>query len=154
MNFLIMVPPLLAQSHRLDGMRSGFQPSEGGGSGLLLSLLGILALLALLWFLAKYVAHIPRIREYLAPRRLLRDLCVAHDLSWSEQRLLYQLAKYHRLNPLPRIFLEPDYWNAQSWEKKHPARAIRVRELGAKLFPELLKSTQAGDSQGEDSVAA
>ncbi len=60
------------------------------------------------WILSRQAALLERRRHTNSPRALFRQLCRAHGLKFGNRRLLWQLARYHRLEHPARLFVEPD----------------------------------------------
>lgn len=68
------------------------------------------------------------------PKGLFIELCDGHELSREEREFLEQLAKRVKLDPLARIFVEPDNLTAGGSADLPPAQLLLVAALNTKLF--------------------
>lgn len=76
--------------------------------------LGCLAgLTVLIWLVARYVQR-DGSRPFNGPRRLFWQLCRAHQLDLRESWLLWKLARGHGLRQPAQVFIEAQYFNADT----------------------------------------
>lgn len=112
-----------------------------GGSNVdfndLVLILFVCALIALaIWGLSRYYAYRER-RGYNSQRGLFRELCQVHELDWSGRRLLWQLARSHRLVRPADLFTDsqrfdlPDDFGPLVADRDEIAR-LRDRLFGAR----------------------
>jgi len=68
------------------------------------------------------------------PRELFNELCDGHELGREEREFLEQLAKRAKLDPLAKIFVEPDSLTAAGAADLRPAQRLLLAALNVKLF--------------------
>ncbi|MDZ4781686.1 MAG: hypothetical protein SGJ19_15650 [Planctomycetia bacterium] len=68
------------------------------------------------------------------PRGLFNELCDGHELGRDEREFLEQLAKRAKLEPVARIFLEPDCLTNGGAADLRPAQRLLLAALNVKLF--------------------
>ena len=68
------------------------------------------------------------------PKALFNELCDGHELGREERDLLEQLAKRAKLDPLAKIFLEPDRLTDSKTSELRPAQRLLLTALNVKLF--------------------
>jgi hypothetical protein len=71
---------------------------------------------------------------YDSPPRLFADLCRAHQLNWSNRRLLKYLAAARGLKCPATLFVEPDYFDMTNVPAALKPSANELRQLRHKLF--------------------
>jgi len=131
---------LLAETNRFSDMGRGFRGSrarlDSGDVLFGLLVLGAVALgLSLLWYV--HSRH-EGLRRRNGPLRLFHELCRAHSLRFSEEWLLWRLARAGRLRNPAQLFLEPERFDAGRLPTSLRARANLFTRLKARLFPEPL----------------
>lgn len=97
--------------------------------------LGILVSSILTWLIFRWRSvRLKRLEN--SPRKLWRDLCLLHKLSWSERQLAARVARRLKLQVPARLFLEADLWRqASETEPAHRRRELqRLVVLRNKLF--------------------
>jgi hypothetical protein len=68
------------------------------------------------------------------PLSLFRELCTAHQLTWTEQQLLQDIAEEQKLSdPLP-IFIEPQYMQSALNDEQFEKSRSSIETLLEKLF--------------------
>ena len=72
--------------------------------------------------------------HYDSPPALFADLCRAHKLSWSNRRLLKQLAAARGLKCQAALFVEPEHFDMTNVPKSLKQHANEVRQLRQTLF--------------------
>jgi hypothetical protein len=72
--------------------------------------------------------------DYDRPHRLFADLCRAHKLTWSNRRLLKQLAMARGLKSPTLLFVEPDHFDMTNLPSVLKTSATELRQLRHKLF--------------------
>jgi hypothetical protein len=75
-------------------------------SSFLSALVLVLAVIGIVLLTKRCVAESER-RRTSSPRALFRELCRAHQLSWSDRQLLLKLAAWHALPDPALLFIEP-----------------------------------------------
>ena len=134
MNALLGI--LLAQRSRLDNLSDAFRsrPNSTDRDDVLLGALIVVALIAGIWGLSRLLATRERHQVYSNPRRLFLSLCKAHRLRWSEQWLLWRVARFQRLGDPARLFLEPERFEEANLSRPLRAQIARLRGLRNRLF--------------------
>lgn len=134
MNALLGI--LLAQRSRLDNLSDAFRtrPNSTDRDDVLLGLLIVAALVVGIWGLSRLLASRERHQVYSNPRRLFKSLCKAHRLRWSEQWLLWRVARFQRLGDPARLFLEPERFEEANLSQPLRAQIARLKELRNRLF--------------------
>jgi hypothetical protein len=129
---------LLAARSRLDNLSQPFKARAAGlDRGEVTRALAIVAVVVVLaWLLTRLRTIQPRQRGYHGPWRLFFSLCHAHELSWSQQWLLWRLARARRLKPPARLFLQPQCFDAAGLGPAWRAAAVRLKRLRDRLFVE------------------
>jgi len=131
---------LLADANRFRDMGRAFRGSRArldSGDVLfgLLVLCGVVVGLWLLWYV--HSRH-EGLRGRKGPLRLFHELCRAHSLRFSEEWLLWRLARAGRLRDPAQLFLEPERFDAGRLPGSLRGRANLLRRIKARLFPEPL----------------
>lgn len=75
-------------------------------------------------------------RKHRSAAALFAELCRAHQLSWSERRLLSQLAVMASLNPKAVLFVNPDVWARVLPRIPDPSYRQQLEQLRLRLFCE------------------
>jgi hypothetical protein len=125
---------LLAQS-RLSaagiGSRRGL-PTVEATTVLFLAAAVILGIFiaCVVWGFARRVAR----RDNSSPHVLFHELCRAHQIGWSDRRLLRDLASYHELPHAAGLFVEPQRLAASGLDPALTDRAPEILRLQARLF--------------------
>ena len=140
----LAVPQLLAGQGRYMHMGRRFRRgSSNFDTADLVTLLGVLAIVAALgWLITRYL-KLREKRHASSAQHLFVELCRAHQLDWPSRQLIQSLAKAHGLTNPARIFVEPHRFNA---DKLGPAFAnceTRLTELRRQLFAESTETRAA-----------
>ena len=72
--------------------------------------------------------------HYNSPQRLFADLCRAHQLNWSNRRLLKHLAAARGLESPATLFVEPEHFDMTNVPAPLKASAADLRQLRRRLF--------------------
>ncbi|HUT09489.1 MAG TPA: hypothetical protein VMY42_03260 [Thermoguttaceae bacterium] len=128
---------LWAQGDRFEGLSRGFKGRRIDSGELVTSLLIVLSILLAVWLLSYTSSLRERRGAYASPLRLFLSLCKAHRLAWSEQWLLWRVAKAQRLRDPARLFLEPDRLEPQNLDPSSRMRMDRIKRLRDRLFADL-----------------
>lgn len=130
-----MIVILIAQSP-ISSLGSRFRSETSQWNVWHLLGLGIIlvGLAALAWLLTRHFQKKDR-QGYHSERRLFRELCVAHGLTWQQRRILKQLAAACGLANPSQLFLEPKWFDSG-----HARRAAAGPQLGE------IQTTLFGDS--------
>jgi hypothetical protein len=107
-------------------------PDIGVYELLIISSLTLLVVIAIVWRTASQRRR--RDFEYNSPPRLFSELCRAHKLTWSNRRLLKQLAAARDLKCAATLFVEPDYFDLTNLPSELKPAAHELRQLRHKLF--------------------
>ena len=99
---------------------------------LILSAVTLLVIVTIAW---QIIAQ-RRKRDFLynSEPRLFAELCRAHKLSWSNRRLLKQLAAARGLKSSVALFVEPEYFEMANVPPALRASATELRQLRRRLF--------------------
>lgn len=122
---------LLTAQRTLPGVQDLRLRSTMDLSSLMWALILVLAVVGIVMLATRCFAATER-RRSSSPRRLFRELCRAHQLSWGEQRLLRRLAAWHKLHHVIDLFLDPARFDVDAPEL-HGYRAEMAR-LRTRLF--------------------
>jgi hypothetical protein len=99
-----------------------------------LILVGIIVFaVGIAWFVARYLEFREK-RNADSPQALFAELCRAHALDWSNQRLLRSLASAHRMSVPALLFVEPERFNLETLGNSFEDRSEQVTALRSKLF--------------------
>jgi len=128
---------LLAQDTRLEGFTRGFRrrqqtPVELGD--VMLGLAIVVAFVATLCLLSRLIERRQRAGPTNSRLGLFFSLCKAHGLAWSEWRLLWRLARHHRLRDPARLFLEPERFEPANLGPALRPQAAHIEAIGKRLF--------------------
>jgi hypothetical protein len=94
----------------------------------------IVALLLGCWAVLQVWAIRARARNANSPRRLFRGLCRLHRLSWSQRRLLRQLARARGLAQPAQLFVGPEYFDESQLTPALRGKIQWLRRLRQQLF--------------------
>jgi hypothetical protein len=127
--------PLLAQS-QFESMGSHFRGDRAWLTTDDIVIGGLLLIggAALAWYLRRLLVDPQRSRRRSNPRALFRKLCTAHGLGIGDRRLLWQLARHHRLDHPARLFLEPERFEPSELSPRLKKDAATIRALRTQLF--------------------
>jgi hypothetical protein len=100
--------------------------------GFLLCFLAIAPLVA--WLFFRRFGNTEPAEPAANPKALFAELCEGHQLGREERDLLEQLAKRAKLDPVARIFLEPDLLTDPQASELRPAQRLLLTALNVKLF--------------------
>jgi hypothetical protein len=85
------------------------------------------------WLVLRWLSlHERRITN--SPRRLFKELCAVHRLSYRERSLLARLAQHHRLALPGVLFVEPALWNSDQLGSGWQARTVELDSLRKRIF--------------------
>ena len=109
-----------------------------GGSNVdpldLLLVLFVCVLIGLaIWGLSRFIAYRER-RSFNSQRALFRELCRVHGLEWSGCRLLWQLARGHRMTRPADLFIAPSRFDLPDDFGSLPAHQDEIDRLRDRLF--------------------
>lgn len=101
---------------------------------------------------SRYISRQERAGRHHHPRALFRKLCQAHDLTWTERRLLLKLSQAHGLAHPGRLFIEPERFTISSLSPELARQADLVEELRERLFGDWIDPTpeQSSSAQPRD----
>jgi hypothetical protein len=85
------------------------------------------------WLGWRWYSRFPR-RPSNSPRRLFKDLCNAHGLSFRERSLMTHLAGQLRLAQPAILFVEPGLWDERRLGPTLSKRAAELATLRERLF--------------------
>ena len=130
-------PPAESAGRATGWWEMGSRFREGGTTldpaHLLILLAVVIAISILLWFLSRVFQR--ESNESLQnPRRLFRELCRAHQLTYSESWLLWRLAQAKHLTQPALVFIDQRHLDGallpSDWQDAKP----RLAELRERLF--------------------
>lgn len=100
--------------------------------------LGVVGFFAVVVLLVSYLYAVVQRRErgvpYNRPKRLFRELCRAHHLKRSDEKLLRQLAHEWQLNQPAELFVRPDCFCIGDSPDELIDETGRIAPLGRELF--------------------
>lgn len=138
---------LWAQIDSLDKFVEALRDRRGRGDSteILGALLALAAVSVAVWALARLVERFCRKRLRPSPYRLLWSLSRAHRLRWSQWWLLRRIARQLNLEDPARLFLEPEWLDANKLGAEFAPRSREIQVLRARLFGDLAE--MGGHSQ-------
>ncbi|HYO24159.1 MAG TPA: hypothetical protein VEQ85_04345 [Lacipirellulaceae bacterium] len=127
--------PLLAQVSREDFGR-GFRGATSQLSWLdFVPYIAVAAVIGAAWGATSYVKKRNDMSSRCNdPRKLFRELCLAHQLDRRSQRLLLELAEAFRLAQPAQVFLTPSAFDAARMPASLRGRAPEIALLRERLF--------------------
>ncbi len=125
---------LLAGEGHFVHMGERFRQGSGIDFHQVVLLLALLAVVVgVIWLLSRHIQR-KEAAGYNQPRALFRELCRAHELDWSDRRLLLQVAHLQRITNPTWLFVQPELWNVDRLEGGLESQRARVAALRDKLF--------------------
>ena len=136
MNRLLDHGILLAQQNRLDEIAAGLRGrrTRFDTQDIIIFLLVVVGIAVAAWGLSYLLRVEERRRGHARPLRLFLSLCKAHRLRWSEQWLLWRVARAQRLRDPARLFLEPQRLEAVGRGRSFQTRQAQFRQIRDRLF--------------------
>jgi hypothetical protein len=127
---------LLAQG-AVENLGSGFRGAKGTPDWITLVLVVVVvaAALGIVWLVSRHL----RIKEaggYHNHCGLFRELCRAHGIGWTDQRLLALVARQQGVVVPARLFVEPDRFDPECMQDLQQEQRDRVAALRETLFDE------------------
>jgi hypothetical protein len=107
-------------------------PDIGPYELLILSSVALFVVITIVW--GKISMRRRRDFDYNSPPRLFSELCRAHKLTWSNRRLLKQLAAARDLKSAATLFVEPEYFDLTNLPPALKPSAQELRRLRHNLF--------------------
>jgi len=134
---------LAAQTNRFSDMGRAFRGSRArlDSGDVIVGLLVLGGMVLGLWLLWYVHARHEKLRKRNGPLRLFHELCRAHSLRFSEEWLLWRLARAGRLRNPAQLFLEPERFDPARLPGALRGRASLFGRIKARLFPEPLDAT-------------
>lgn len=135
----MLLANLLAQIDSLDGFVDALRVRRGRGDSveIIATLLVLAAISMTVWLLARLVDRFCRKRLRPSPSRLLWSLSRAHHLRWSQWWLLRRIARQQKLEDPARLFLEPEWLDANRLGAEFTPQKMQIQVLRARLFSDL-----------------
>ena len=128
---------LLADESRFDELGYRFRHQSGGFDMKdLIVILGVLAVLALVTWLAIHCAILIRHHKRHSPFALFLTLCRAHRIDWSSRWLLWRLAQAHGLPQPAQLFIEPRLFDVQFLGHLPSHHRRQLEKVSARIFAE------------------
>lgn len=128
----VMLKPILLWAQAGPRVMEHLRPKNTSDlNSLLVALVLILAVIGICLMASRFVAAHQR-RRGSSPRRLFKELCRAHGLTWRERQMLVRLAAWHGLAHPMTLFVEPKRFHIEAVELKPYHQSLG--ELHAKLF--------------------
>jgi len=122
---------IAAQTYSREWERLGNLLNACSYELLILAAVTLLVIGAIIW---QTISRRRREFEYDRPPRLFKELCRAHKLTWSNRRLLIQLAAARGLKGAALLFVEPEHFDVTNIPAALKASAAELRRLRHKLF--------------------
>jgi hypothetical protein len=125
---------LLAQG-AVDNLGGGFRGNRATPDWItfVLVVAVVVAAIGVVWLVSRHLS-LKEAGKYHNHRGLFRELCRAHRLCWSDQRLLLVVARQQGVAVPARLFLEPDRFDPERLENLKVVQRNRVAELHETLF--------------------
>ncbi|MBN2475362.1 MAG: hypothetical protein JXB62_12190 [Pirellulales bacterium] len=135
-NHTICRAVLLAQQGRLGDLARPFKGRRTriDVGDVVAGLLILAGIIAAAWLLYRLLAQLERRGSYFSSGALFLALCRAHRLGWSQQRLLWRVAWFHRLREPARLFLEPERFDPMQLDPAWRLYAAELDRLRRVLF--------------------
>jgi hypothetical protein len=134
---------IFAQRSGIDEMSEGFRGrARMDSTHLVAILLGLAAVVLVVWLLSYFSGSRRRPAAYHSPGRLFLAIAKGHRLSWRETWLLWRVARWHRLEDPARLFLEPDRFDRENLGASLMRHAARLQSLRGRLFAGLVRPEQ------------
>lgn len=128
---LLTTTAILADVDRFQAMRGGLKPGRSADYTSQIILVVVIAVVVAAVFFAVRYFNARRSKPCYAPLGLFHELCKAHGLNRSQQRLLVEVAEELALEHPSRLFLEPHLFeqanSSQTGERRSHIDALRVR---------------------------
>jgi hypothetical protein len=102
-------------------------------------LLGVACLaitIAILWYVSRAVERRARRGHFDSSLGLFLNLGKAHNLSWPQRWLLWQLARCHQLDEPARLFLEPEHFSSANVPDSLRAKRDQLMLISRRIFAE------------------
>lgn len=128
---LASLSPLLAQRLSDLGRRFRHGGSNLDATQVIVFVVAIGALIGGAYILSRYVNDN---RPCNHPGKLHRELCRAHKLSWSDRRLLNQVAACHQIEMTASLFIAPDLFDPSGLPPQLQKRRDQIQQLRARIF--------------------
>ena len=93
----------------------------------------LVAAIGVVWLVSRHIS-MKESGKYHNHRGLFRELCRAHQLCWSDQRLLLAVARQQGVAVPARMFLEPDRFEPERLKDLKEEQRSRVAKLHETLF--------------------
>jgi hypothetical protein len=127
---------VLAQYSRWKHLGDGLHRS--GSRADLSDLLPFIIALAVIALIAVVAVKIYKRRDFSGhcddPRKLFRQLCAAHELDFTDRRLLLRLATALKLPQPAALFLQPAAFAPADLPPQLRQEAAQIKQLGQQLF--------------------
>ena len=133
---LDILQPLLAagtKSRYAPGNRTPRMPESNVDFSNLVTLLVTVLLLGLIAWIAGRLYAIWQQRVINSPRKLFRELCLAHGLVTADRQLLREIARWHALPDPVQLFFEPDRFRSAEMRSALECESAAI-DLEARLF--------------------
>ncbi len=143
---------LLAKDSRLEGISRGFRPtSQLGAADVVLGLTVLAGIVLLLLVLSNLSDWIERRGAADSSLALFLSLAKAHKLKWSDQWLLWRVARSQRLAEPAMVFLQPERLRRPFLARRFHHLGSRLNALGERIFAGF--DAECGDSTPSTAVA-
>jgi hypothetical protein len=94
---------------------------------------GLFAIVCLLWFLSR-TRDSDREKTIDNPRKLMRELAHAQQLSGAQERLIRRVVRHYRIEPPARVMLEPERFDTAALDSHFAAEKQGILQLKERLF--------------------
>ena len=97
-------------------------------------ILGVLAILALVAWIAIQCAILIQKHKQKSPVAMFVMLCQAHRIEWTSRWLLWKLAQAHQLQQPAQLFIKPRLFDAQLLGRLPPDHRRRLERMRDRIF--------------------
>ncbi|MGD0382969.1 MAG: hypothetical protein ABSA77_05565 [Thermoguttaceae bacterium] len=149
----MFLPPyklfLPAEQDRMQDLFRAFRAAQAreGTDEVVYGLLILAGIVMAIFILSLLVNSRQRQKSYAGPWGLFFSLCRAHKLNWKDRWLLWRLARLEQLADPARLFLEPQWFAADSLPGALRQRAKQLKSIRDRLFADLKESHILSDPQ-------
>jgi hypothetical protein len=155
--------PLFADPRLLKfGNSFKAQETSVDSTQILLGLTCLAIAITILWYISRAMERRDRRGHFDSSLGLFLNLGKAHNLSWPQRWLLWQLARCHQLDEPARLFLEPEHFNSANLSDSLRAKHDQLKLISRRIFAERVATpsktdttskTETGSTTARESLA-
>ena len=150
---------LLLADARLSKIQNAFKDRETtvDARQILIGLTVVTIAIIVLWFVSRAMERRARRGHFDSSLGLFLSLAKAHNLGWTEQWLLWRLARSHQLKDPARLFLEPERFDSSNLTDSLRVKQNQLKLISRRIFAEGTegaRQTDGGPKTAKESPAA